>query len=153
MFVQDFMIIARPVEDVAAALVSGGETLIGESLAHVDDDVTHMRGRVGPRGSASVLGKAVVVKPGPVRRHGDSTLVAFTWRPAGTAALFPEMDADLEVSPVGLDRTELTLRGRYEPPGGAVGRGMDRLILHRLAEATVRSFLGELASRLAQRET
>jgi hypothetical protein len=35
--------------------------------------------------------------------------------------------------PMGPDQVMLTLMGRYEPPLGAVGRGLDRLVLHRIA--------------------
>jgi hypothetical protein len=46
--------------------------------------------------------------------------------------------------------TQLTLRGRYEPPLGTLGRQIDRLLLHRVAEATVRSFMRRLAESLTK---
>jgi hypothetical protein len=49
---------------------------------------------------------------------------------------------------VGDSRTEMTLMGRYQPPGGALGRRVDELLLHRLADATVRAFLTSLATSL-----
>jgi hypothetical protein len=45
--------------------------------------------------------------------------------------------------------TQLTIHGRYEPPLGAVGRRLDRLLMHRIAEATIRAFLVRLVSTLA----
>jgi hypothetical protein len=42
----------------------------------------------------------------------------------------------------------MTLMGRYQPPGGALGRRVDELLLHRLADATVRAFLTSLATSL-----
>ncbi|MDA8285561.1 MAG: SRPBCC family protein [Actinomycetota bacterium] len=152
MFVEGVVIIPRPVEEVTAGLSSGGVRLLGESLAEVGEDVVLLRSRVGPGRSGAMLAKTVEIQPGPTRRHGDTTLLAFTWRPTGVLPLFPELDADLEVRPAGLERTQLTLRGRYAPPGGSVGRGMDRLVLHRIAEATIRAFLADLAKRLDQRE-
>ena len=83
---------------------------------------------------------------GPVRNHGDVTLLAFSWQATGSGSLFPALDADLELSPVGDGRTEMTLMGRYQPPGGALGRRVDELLLHRLADATVRAFLTSLAT-------
>jgi hypothetical protein len=49
---------------------------------------------------------------------------------------------------MGPDQIMLTLMGRYEPPLGAVGRGLDRLVLHRIAEACIRSFLRRTAANL-----
>ncbi len=96
-----------------------------------------------------LLAKTVEVTFGPVRSHSDVTLLAFTWQATGSGSLFPALDADLELSPLGEGRTELTLRGRYQPPGGVIGRRIDELLLHRLADATVRAFLSSLAARLA----
>jgi hypothetical protein len=62
------------------------------------------------------------------------------------------MSADLEVAPLDENLTQLTLRGRYEPPLGAVGRRIDRLLMHRVAEASVRAFLGRLVSTLSVTE-
>ncbi|MGO9657576.1 MAG: hypothetical protein ACLQVK_05935 [Acidimicrobiales bacterium] len=70
-------------------------------------------------------------------------------RRQGRGSLFPALDADLELCPLGESQTELTLRGRYQPPGGALGRRIDQLLLHRLADATVRAFVTSLAARLA----
>lgn len=36
----------------------------------------------------------------------------------------------------------------HGPPGGAVGAGLDRVILHRLAIATVRSFLSRIVETI-----
>ena len=40
------------------------------------------------------------------------------------------------------------LRGSYEPPLGALGQHVDRLLMHRVAEATIRSFMLRLAESL-----
>jgi hypothetical protein len=42
---------------------------------------------------------------------------------------------------VGEQRTRLAISARYRPPLGAVGRAADRVLLHRVAEATVKDFL------------
>jgi len=63
------------------------------------------------------------------------------------------MSADLEIAPLDAELTQLTLRGRYEPPLGAVGRRLDRLLMHRVAEASVRAFLGRLVATLSAAET
>jgi hypothetical protein len=42
----------------------------------------------------------------------------------------------------------LTLMGSYEPPIGQVVLGLDRLVLHRIAETCIRSFLRRAAAHL-----
>jgi hypothetical protein len=41
------------------------------------------------------------------------------------------------------------LTGTYRPPGGAIGVAADRLLLERVADATSRRWLRDVATRLA----
>jgi len=63
---------------------------------------------------------------GAAQEHGDGLLTA------------------VGVGPLGEDRTQLAISARYRPPLGVVGRAMDRVLLHRVAEATVKDFLDRL---------
>ncbi len=47
--------------------------------------------------------------------------------------------------------THLAFRGSYEPPLGAVGRFMDRALLHRVAELTVKNLVDRLAAAIVER--
>lgn len=143
------MIIDRPCPDLLAELEGGAGTLFSRALGEAEADLGRLQARVGPDGWPELLAKTVEIRLGPVRQHGDITLLAFSWHAVGPGSLFPVLDADLEVSPLGDDRTEVSLKGRYEPPGGALGRSIDRFLLHRLADATVRAFLSRLAAQLA----
>jgi hypothetical protein len=147
-FVQDFMIVERRCHELVAELEGGAGVLFRQSLGEAEADLDRLRLKVGPENWPVLLAKTVEVQFGPVRSHGDVTLLAFSWQATGSGSLFPALDADLELSPLGEGRTELTLRGRYQPPGGALGRRIDELLLHRLADATVRAFLSSLAARL-----
>ncbi|HYA44034.1 MAG TPA: hypothetical protein VED59_00385 [Acidimicrobiales bacterium] len=149
MFVQDFMIVECSARAVVAELRAGGRAFLGEAVAVAGAGLEDLRVKVGPERWPALLAKTVEVTLGPVREHGEVTLIAFSWRATGLGSLFPLLDADLEVSPLGEDHCELALRGRYVPPGGTPGRMVDRLLLHRLADATVRAFLSHLALRLA----
>jgi len=149
MFVQDFMIIERPSGELVAGLGQDAEALFRQALGEAEVGLDLLRVKVGPESWPALLAKTVEVKLGQVRRHGDVTLLPFTWQATGSGSLFPTLDADLEVSPLGACRSELALRGRYEPPGGILGRTIDQFLLHRLADATVRAFLSSLANRLA----
>jgi hypothetical protein len=148
-FVQDFVIVERPCDELVAELVVGGGTLFRQALGEAEVDLGQLRVKGGPESGPTLLPKTVVVHIGPLRRHGDVTLLAFSWQATGSGSLFPALDADLELSPVGESRSELTVQGRYEPPGGTVGCHIDQFLLHRLADATVRAVLSSLANRLA----
>ncbi len=148
MFVQDFMIVERPSAELVATLEPSASRFFHNALRDAEADFEQLRGKVGPD-SWPLLAKTVEIGIGPVRKHGDVTLFAFSWQATGPGAVFPALDADLEVSPLGETSSEIAIRGRYEPPGGAVGRSLDRLLLHRLADATLRAFLTRLADRLA----
>ena len=151
MFVQDFMIIDRPSGEVVALLQGNAGSLLGEAVEAAGAGLDHQRLKVGPGSWPALLAKRVEVRLGPVRRHGEVTLLAFSWHATGPGSLFPALDADLEVSPLGEERSELALHGRYEAPGGSLGRSVDRLLLHRLADATIRAFLSNLADRLREK--
>jgi len=79
--------------------------------------------------------------------------VPLRWHAETGRLLFPALAADLEVSAVVLDPplTQLTVTGSYQPPLGILGAGADRLLLHRLAEATVHRFTHEVADELRRR--
>jgi len=105
--------------------------------------------RVGPAGA--VLGASRVVRvrfTEPTYRDGEST-VGLRWEAAGLAGgLFPALDADIRLT-VGEDQTaKITLTGSYRPPLGAVGAGLDRLLLRTIATATIRTLLAHAAAVL-----
>lgn len=129
-------------------LASDNEWLVPLAAAAMDEGEA-LRLRVGPLGALPMLGKTVSCEIGQALTRGDMTVVPLTWTATSTPGLFPVLSADLEIAPLGLQLTQLTIHGRYEPPLGAVGRRLDRLLMHRIAEATVRAFLVRLVSTLA----
>jgi hypothetical protein len=91
------------------------------------------------------VAKEVEVRIGAPYRSGSKTSVPLTWTATGPQYLFPSMEADLDVAALGPSRTQLSISARYRPPLGPVGRALDRAILHRVAEATVKDFLDQVA--------
>jgi hypothetical protein len=51
---------------------------------------------------------------------------------------------------LGEDRTQLAISARYRPPRGVVGRAVDRALLHRVAEATLKDFLDRVGQALTR---
>jgi hypothetical protein len=77
-------------------------------------------------------------------RLPTKTVLPLRWTATGHSGLFPSLDADLEIAPLGQDRCQLSMSARYVPPLGALGRAIDRALLFRVAEATIKNFLDQI---------
>jgi hypothetical protein len=95
------------------------------------------------------IARTVAVELGEPMRAGSKAVFPLRWSASGSAGLFPSLDADLEVAPLGSDRTQLAISARYVPPLGKLGRAIDRALLSRVAEATVKDFLDRVADTLS----
>jgi hypothetical protein len=78
------------------------------------------------------------------------TVLPLLWTAAGVSGLFPSLEADLEIAPLGQARCQLSMSARYVPPLGAVGRVIDRALLFRIAEATIKNFLDEVRDGISR---
>src|SRR6516162_4458369 len=67
----------------------------------------------------------------------------------GLSKLVPVQDADVRLVRTGEKAAVLTMSGVYRPPLGALGQALDRAILHRVAAATIRGFIAQVAARIA----
>ena len=76
------------------------------------------------------------------------TCLQLEWEAAKRPHLFPFMRAELRIYPLTASETQLDFSGCYEPPLGAVGRVMDALVGHRVAEASVHRFVTDVAAYL-----
>lgn len=75
--------------------------------------------------------------------------LAIRWEATGPGGgLFPILDADIRLAPAGEHVTVLNVTGVYRPPLGALGEALDRVILHRVADATIRGFMAQVAARI-----
>jgi hypothetical protein len=80
---------------------------------------------------------------------GDrKTELEITWSAASSAGLFPSMEATLSIYPLSAHETQIDFHGRYRPPLGTVGKAIDALVGHRIAEASVLRFVDEVAARI-----
>lgn len=87
------------------------------------------------------LARTVEIELGEPVHMPTKTVVPLRWIAAEASGLFPSLDADLEIAPLGPNRTQLAMSARYVPPLGALGRVIDRTLLFRVAEATIKDFL------------
>jgi hypothetical protein len=101
--------------------------------------------RVGPAG----ITRLVRVQFSDLPERPNTAGLALRWEVTGPGgALFPVLDANLELVRAGPETTWLTINGAYRPPLGALGQALDRAILHRVAGATIRGFLSRIAAGL-----
>lgn len=108
-----------------------------------------MLARVGPFGDLPGLSKKVRLEMLDPHRDRDVLRVPLRWVATGRAGqLFPALDADLDISPIDDQRCMLSINAVYTPPLGGVGAGIDELLLHRAARATIRSLLRGLGRAL-----
>lgn len=114
-------------------------------LRHASDDAYHELGsglvRVGPLGATPGMSKLVAVQFTEMTVHEDSASGAMRWEATGPGGtLFPALDADITLTRAGDDVTVLAVSGVYRPPLRGLGAGLDRAVMRRVAQATLRTF-------------
>lgn len=143
MLIHDFVDVGVPLDRVEMILANSNMGLWAE--------VAYRRGErlaVGP-GALGVAAPVDLEVGDPV--YGtDSVTIPVAWKAADAQWLFPHMEAEIVLSPLTADITHLTFQGRYTPPLNSVGAMLDRIALHRVAEATVRTFLERLADAVME---
>ena len=79
-----------------------------------------------------------------------ATRLLLEWEATTLPRLFPLMEAELFIYPLTATETQLDFSGHYEPPFGAVGKAMNAIVGHRIAEVSVHRFVTEVAGYLRQ---
>jgi hypothetical protein len=151
MFVRYFLELPFAADSVEAALLSSPEEWIPGVVEDASLHGEALLAEVGFDASRGRIQKKVELEIGTPIRMGFSTLLPIKWRAAGLAGLFPVMEADIEIAALGHDRSQLSFNGRYRPPLSVVGQAVDRVLLHRVAEATMKDFLDRVADNLRAR--
>lgn len=81
--------------------------------------------------------------------HGNPiTRIKLEWKAKQSQRLFPMMHAELSIYPLTATETQLDLSGEYDPPLGFLGKGVDAVVGHRIAEASMHHFVAEIAQYL-----
>lgn len=144
MLVHDSVYVPLPIDIVERLLVSS-------------DDLSTWAAAASRRGERLAVGPGVPgvtatveLEVGRPIRGTESISIPFAWRVANAVKLFPHMEAELVITPSTDESTHLTFRGSYTPPFNSLGEVLDRLAMHRIAEATVRNFLERLAGAVVE---
>ncbi len=101
----------------------------------------------GRLGGGSGLASMVLFSLGEPRPTKTGSVYPLSWRATGASRLFPRLTGELELADMG-PMILITLRGTYDPPLGPLGRLVDRALLGRVADATVKAWVDQLSEEL-----
>jgi hypothetical protein len=152
MFVRYFVDLPVSFADVETSLLDDPGAWVPGLLRDAEDRGELLLAEVGFALDERRIDKEVEIRLGSAYRIPGKTLLPMTWRATGAERLFPQLDADLEVAALGSTRTLLSISARYRPPMGSLGRVLDRAMLHRVAEATIKDFLDRVGERVQHHE-
>ena len=148
-FVFDFVHVNAAFDDVRVQVKMDHGNWLGVTAADALTKQSFLT-KVGPGG---LISKKVEIQLGEVRDAMGALIVPLCWMATTTPFLFPKLDGDVEFSEMDPGHVRIALRGSYRVPLGSFGERIDKMIMHRMAESTVRSFLLGVASELQRRPT
>jgi hypothetical protein len=149
MFVRYYVDLAAPFAEAEQRLLADPASWLPSILVDAEDRGNRLLADVGfPLDPDHRVDKQVDVAIGEAYRMPGKAMLPITWTASGGEWLFPSLEGDLELAALGERRTQLSLSARYKPPLGVVGRALDRALLHRVAEATVKDFVDRVVEAI-----
>lgn len=148
MFIRHNVHVEQPVEVCRRELLEPPERWVPDPIAG-QPGARRFLVKVGLASLPPRIGKQVELTVGPPEVAGQWVTVPVAWHATGPSGLFPVLEGKLTVQPIGPRSSMLSVSGWYEPPLGALGRGVDHALLHSVAEATVGDFVERVAARLS----
>ena len=106
-------------------------------------------GSVGVKTDINIELKRIEEKAGDAVSM-PTTRLLLEWEAATMSRFFPLMKGALSLYPLTSSETQLDFCGVYEPPFGAVGKTMNAIVGHRIAEVSVHRFVSDVAGYLRQ---
>jgi len=153
MFARYFVEVPLPADQVERALLDSPAGWLSAIAGAAQERGDGLLVEVGVGPMEAGLRRRVSIRLGEPVRFPSMTSVPLTWEPIGLEGVLPRLDANIELGPLGEDRTQLAISARYQPPLGVVGRAVDRVLLHRMAEATLKDFLDRVGQAIALSQT
>jgi hypothetical protein len=146
MFLRAFVEIRVPAEAATKVLRRLPQTLVESFAVEAIDHGHTVLAEVGFPLAGRRVGREVRIELGDAVETPSRTWLPLTWKANATASLFPALEGELEAAPLGKELTQIGLSARYKPPLGALGTTLDRVLLHRVAEATAQDFVRRVAA-------
>ena len=150
MFARCFIELRSPVATLEDALTRSPESWIPALAREAADTGARLLSVVGHGDERSIDRTFEIAFADPIR-VASRTILPVRWTAGAPDALFPALEADLEIAPMGEELTQLSMNARFQPPRGSPGATRDRALLHRVAETTLRDFLERIATALEAR--
>jgi hypothetical protein len=152
MFIRYYLELAVPSEDVERALLDEPATWVPGIALDAEAGGQRLLAEVGFDVDATRrVDKEVEIEIGEPYVLPSKTMLPIAWKATTAGRIFPQLEADIEIAALGSHRSQLSISARYRPPLGPVGRVLDKALLHRVAEATVKDFLDRVGDRITAR--
>lgn len=149
-FVENRVVVPVPFERARdafqAALADGGLAIASRRAA--EQAMSAVLTPAGYHHVMQAIGNQVRVNVDVNQRFIHDVVAELRWSPAGMARqFFPELDADLALSPRSRDDSGMSIVACYRRPSG-FGPHFARVLAFQVAQATADAFLGDLRNRL-----
>ena len=148
MFIRYYVELAHPLWAPELALLKAPSSWLPSFAERADEHGQRLLTEVGFPADGHRIVKRVTIAIGEPVRSSARAWMPISWQATGPSGLFPVLDGDLEIARLGAERTQLAFSARYRPPLGLIGRTVDRALLSRVAEATIKDFVERIAKRL-----
>jgi hypothetical protein len=150
MLIQDFVQIEWPYSAVRGLLEDQPIAVLAGSAhrAYREGEVLSLKMSNSPERGR--MAKDVALDVGRPHEKRDGIVIPVCWWATKATWLFPCLDGDIVIAPVGVERTQIMIMASYEPPLVSASRELDAIVLRRAVESTVRSFLSLVATHVAE---
>jgi hypothetical protein len=147
-FIRYYVELAQAMPDLERLLLQAPASWLPNLAENADERGQRLLTEVGFPMDGHRIVKRVSIGVGASVRSSVRTWIPISWQATGPGGLFPVLEGDLEIARLGAERTQLAFSARYRPPLGLIGRTVDRALLSRVAEATIKDFVDRIAERL-----
>jgi len=148
-FVRYFLELHAPFRRIESVLLRDPRSWVPAAARRAEGHRERLLTEAGVPIDGHRISRTVVLKfEHPPLRAPSRTLLPFSWADSQHRVMLPTLEADLELASLGPETTLLAINARYTPPLGRLGAAMDRALLHRVAEATLKDFLDRIGRRL-----
>jgi hypothetical protein len=138
----------HPYPRVRDALLANPNRVFRQATALAAVDAAALHVRIGAIDVSSDVDILVTDVRHDVAYGRPSTQLSLAWAAVRNPGMFPTMHARLTMFALTATETQLELDGTYDPPLGPIGDLFDAALGHRLAEASIRRFVAEVAGWL-----
>ena len=140
----------HPYDKVCELLISDSGKVFQEATTAAESRAGNVAAGLHVNIAGLEIGKAININVYGLEQVENNRAVRsallLEWEAAEQPGLFPVMKGELAFYPISAMETQLDFQGDYEPPLGILGKAIDAMVGHRIAEASVHHFISEVAA-------